>query len=147
MGEQRVKGPGKGVTRRGILCAATSFASSAVLQQSAASETGDNAPPHIPQWQTRPGAEVMSPPYGLPSKFEAAVVRRERSGGSPYPTRQAAISLTPLQDLDGIITPNGLHYERHHAPLCPCCAASLPARALFRPTEIGLAQNRVNSAI
>ena len=57
----------------------------------------------------------MSPPYGLPSKFEAGVVRREHSGGSPYPTRQAAISLTPLQDLDGIITPNGLHYERHHA--------------------------------
>ena len=47
--------------------------------------------------------------------FEAGVVRRERSGRSPYPTRQAAISLTPLQDLHGIITPNGLHYERHHA--------------------------------
>ena len=57
----------------------------------------------------------MSPPYGLPSKFEADVVRRERSVGSPYPTRQAAVSLTPLQDLHGVITPNGLHYERHHA--------------------------------
>jgi sulfane dehydrogenase subunit SoxC len=28
---------------------------------------------------------------------------------------QAGFSLTPLQDLAGIITPNGLHYERHHA--------------------------------
>jgi sulfane dehydrogenase subunit SoxC len=57
----------------------------------------------------------MSPPYGLPSPFESGVARRERRGGAPFPTRQAAISLTPLQDLHGIITPNGLHYERHHA--------------------------------
>ena len=26
----------------------------------------------------------------------------------------SSFSLTPLQDLHGIITPNGLHYERHH---------------------------------
>jgi sulfane dehydrogenase subunit SoxC len=57
----------------------------------------------------------MSPPYGRPSIFEANVVRRERTGGAPYPTRKAAVSLTPLQDLHGVITPNGLHYERHHA--------------------------------
>jgi sulfane dehydrogenase subunit SoxC len=74
-----------------------------------------NLPPSVPEWQREPGAEVMSPAYGKPSRFEAGVVRRERSDGSPYPTRQAAVSLTPLQDLFGIITPNGLHYERHHA--------------------------------
>ncbi|HYA72853.1 MAG TPA: sulfite dehydrogenase, partial [Roseiarcus sp.] len=82
---------------------------------SAAAASSDNLPPHIPVWQTGPGGEVMSPPYGLPSKFEASVVRRERSGGSASPTRQAAVSVTPLQDLHGVITPNGLHYERHHA--------------------------------
>jgi sulfane dehydrogenase subunit SoxC len=107
------------VTRRKLLGAATSLASGVALgplaAKSAAAEATDNLPPDIPEWQTRPGAEVMSPPYGLPSRFEAGVVRRERSGASPYPTRQAAISLTPLQDLHGIITPNGLHYERHHA--------------------------------
>lgn len=57
----------------------------------------------------------MSPPYGQPSSFEAGVIRRARSEGAPFPTPQAAISLTPLQDLHGIVTPNGLHYERHHA--------------------------------
>jgi sulfane dehydrogenase subunit SoxC len=31
---------------------------------------------------------------------------------SPLPS---SYSLTPLQDLDGIITPSDLHYERHHA--------------------------------
>ncbi len=65
--------------------------------------------------QTAPGADVMTPPYGLPSLYEAGVVRRARTGGSPYPTRKAAASLTPLQDLHGVITPNGLHYERHHS--------------------------------
>jgi sulfane dehydrogenase subunit SoxC len=65
--------------------------------------------------QTAPGADVMSPPYGRPSIYEADVVRRERTGGAPYPTRKAAVSLTPLQDLHGVITPNGLHYERHHS--------------------------------
>jgi sulfane dehydrogenase subunit SoxC len=57
----------------------------------------------------------MSPPYGLPSRFEAKVVRRYRRGLPEPPTRLSSFSLTPLQDLSGIITPNGLHYERHHA--------------------------------
>ena len=57
----------------------------------------------------------MSPPYGRPSRFEANVVRRYRRGLPEPPTRLSSFSLTPLQDLSGIITPNGLHYERHHA--------------------------------
>ena len=57
----------------------------------------------------------MSPPYGRPSRFEADVVRRYRRGLPEPPTRLSSFSLTPLQDLSGIITPNGLHYERHHA--------------------------------
>ena len=107
------------VTRRAVLGAAAMLAAGAASATSAPAEEtaapGANLPPNVPEWQLAPGAEVMSPPYGLPSKFEADVVRRERSVGSPYPTRQAAVSLTPLQDLHGVITPNGLHYERHHA--------------------------------
>jgi sulfane dehydrogenase subunit SoxC len=106
------------VTRRNVLRAATTLAGGAALAplsaaQGAAAPDG-NLPPNVPEWQTRQGDEVMSPPYGAPSKFEAGVIRRERTGGSPYPTRQAAVSLTPLQELHGVITPNGLHYERHH---------------------------------
>ena len=58
---------------------------------------------------------MLSPPYGRPSRFEANVVRRYRHGLPEPPTRLSSFSLTPLQDLSGIITPNGLHYERHHA--------------------------------
>src|SRR5262249_40996646 len=81
----------------------------------AQSGDADNLPPAIPEWQRRPGAEIMSPPYGVPSRFEAEVVRRARRGGAQPPTKLAAWSVTPLQNLSGIITPNGLHYERHHA--------------------------------
>ena len=47
---------------------------------------------------------------GARSPFEVAT-RRVR--GSRY--EQAAGSLTPLQDLNGSITPSALHFERHHA--------------------------------
>jgi sulfane dehydrogenase subunit SoxC len=47
----------------------------------------------------------------VPSKFEGNVVRRQRE---PRGTNTAAASWAPLQDLDGIITPNGLCFERHH---------------------------------
>ena len=42
--------------------------------------------------------------YGLPTKFEKNVVRDPYGNGSK----------TPLQKLHVIITPNGLHFERHH---------------------------------
>ncbi|MDR3534571.1 MAG: sulfite dehydrogenase [Rhodopila sp.] len=65
-----------------------------------------------PPWMREQGAPVANPPYGVPSPFEQHVVRRPR-GIARFPT--ASSSGTPLQDLHGIITPNGLHYERHHA--------------------------------
>jgi len=58
------------------------------------------------------GAPILTPPYGTPSPFEAGVVRHARARGR-IPT--AASSTTPLQDLHGVITPNGLFFERHHA--------------------------------
>ncbi|HIO97222.1 MAG TPA: sulfite dehydrogenase [Leucothrix sp.] len=59
------------------------------------------------------GRGVVSTPYGLPSKFEKEVLRRNIDWLTP--DRAASISFTPLQDLHGIITPAGLHFERFHA--------------------------------
>src|SRR5579859_5553135 len=73
---------------------------------------GGNLPPHVPSWMKEQGAPILNPPYGQPSPFEKNVIRRVRA---PSPTQTAASSMTPLQDLHGIITPNGLHFERHHA--------------------------------
>jgi sulfane dehydrogenase subunit SoxC len=64
-----------------------------------------------PPWMLEQGAPAGASPYGVPSPFEKGVVRRSR-GTSKFPTEFS--SNTPLQDLHGIITPNGLHYERDH---------------------------------
>jgi sulfane dehydrogenase subunit SoxC len=72
----------------------------------------DEATEEPPPWMRQQGAPVVSQPYGAPSQFESNVIRRARVA-LKFPT--ASSSGTPLQDLHGIITPNGLHYERHHA--------------------------------
>jgi sulfane dehydrogenase subunit SoxC len=58
-----------------------------------------------------PGAPVLEHPYGVPSPHEANVVRRSARA---WPLPGAASSMTPLADLHGTLTPNGLVYERHH---------------------------------
>jgi sulfane dehydrogenase subunit SoxC len=63
-------------------------------------------------WTHEQGKPILSPPYGMPSPHEADVVRRPTD---LTPTPLSSWSFTPLQDLDGIITPNGLFFERHHA--------------------------------
>ena len=109
-------GDSEPIDRRRAMRLTAGLATAAALAPLAARAAPPDDPPGeaLPR-QTAPGADVMSPPYGRPSIFEADVVRRERTGGAPYPTHKAAVSLTPLQDLHGVITPNGLHYERHHA--------------------------------
>jgi hypothetical protein len=55
---------------------------------------------------------VATDGYGKPSKFEANVQRRQSPGLTQ--TTQASVSFAPLQSLFGIVTPSGLHFERHH---------------------------------
>ena len=65
----------------------------------------------IDPWTKTQGSTFVNPPYGLPTKYEKNVVRRLPN---PAPTFLTG-SRTPIQNLHGIITPNGLHFERHHA--------------------------------
>ncbi|BBB25722.1 sulfite dehydrogenase [Amphritea japonica] len=78
-----------------------------------AGAAGNNLPPMEPEWGRRLGAGVIDKPYGVPSEYESSVVRRT----VPWLTAEsiASISMTPIQDLKGIITPNGLVFERYHA--------------------------------
>lgn len=48
--------------------------------------------------------------YGTRSQFETAGRYR-----FPTPSATASFSLTPLPEMRGIVTPSGLHFERHHA--------------------------------
>src|SRR5260370_1464778 len=77
----------------------------------AAGENADNLPPNIPEWMKTPGDPMGSQLYGTPSPFENSVVKNIPKN---LPQYLSASGRTPLQDLDGIITPNGLFYERHH---------------------------------
>jgi len=70
-----------------------------------------NADPlEIPPWMKAPGTHMRS--YGQPSEFEQGVQRIV--GGTPNVTGNG-VSFTPLEKLHGTITPNGLHFERHHS--------------------------------
>jgi len=104
------------IGRRAMLGAGVAAVAGAASQETparaAATDAPSALPPDIPPSMKAQGAPILSPAYGTPSPFEAGVVRRARVRGR-IPT--AASSTTPLQDLHGIITPNGLFFERHHA--------------------------------
>ena len=50
-------------------------------------------------------------PYGQPSEFEKAVIRWSSANSMAAGN---GVSWTPLHQMEGMITPNGLHFERHH---------------------------------
>ena len=67
----------------------------------------------LPAHSTGLGQSVVADGgYGKPSKFESNVQRRQSPGLTQ--TNQASVSFAPLQSLFGIVTPSGLHFERHH---------------------------------
>lgn len=97
-------------SRRRFLTGAAALTGGALAGQAAAQSSA--LPPDTPKWMTQPGDAIRSNQYGNPSLFEKNVIRRDR-GDNTFPG--AGISLTPLQNLNGTITPNGLVFERHHA--------------------------------
>jgi sulfane dehydrogenase subunit SoxC len=97
--------------RRGFLKGAAAGAGGLVLAGAAAHARAQA--PALPPWTRSLGAPVAATGYGMPSKYEASVQRRQSPGLTPQP--QASVSFTPLQNLFGIITPSGVHFERHHS--------------------------------
>src|SRR5437870_8388907 len=68
-------------------------------------------PPDVPPWMKTPGAGFNE--YGAPSKHESKVTRT-LIRSQPGTTGSGAIR-TPLEALEGTITPSGLHFERSHS--------------------------------
>ncbi len=95
--------------RTAFVAASAAMAAPATVR---AAVQGDPAILELPSWSTTLGMPVAANPYGLPSRYERGLQRRE----SPGLTRVggSSVSFTPLQGLFGIITPSGLHFERHH---------------------------------
>lgn len=102
----------RGFLRKSFMAASAAVGAAAASRAMAQVGEGDPAILNLPPWSTSLGKPVAANPYGVPSKFEANLQRRE----SPGLTRvsQASVAFTPLQGLFGIITPSGLHFERHH---------------------------------
>ena len=69
-------------------------------------------PPNVPPWSQYLGPGVDARPYGMPSPFEKTVVRRHVEWLTA--SRESSVNFTPIHALDGILTPNGLCFERHH---------------------------------
>lgn len=94
------------ISRRSLLAGAAGALAAGALQQQIGRLQNQSGTPAVPPDPTKvPGAPLSA--LGERSPFE-------RPRRVPMGTNQGA-SLTPLQDLCGIVTPADLHFERHHA--------------------------------
>ena len=98
-------------SRRAFLRGAAAVGGATAMGTSAAAQ-GDPAITELKPWNQFLGEGVDASPYGMPSKFEAHVRRQDVPWLTADPI--SSINFTPLHEMDGIITPNGLCFERHH---------------------------------
>ncbi|MEO9613288.1 MAG: sulfite dehydrogenase [Nitratireductor sp.] len=100
-------------SRRGFLQGGLAAGAALATATTAARAADDPAITEIQDWNRYAGPGVDAEPYGVPSPYEAHVVRRNVPWLTADPI--SSVNFTPLHELDGIITPNGLCFERHHA--------------------------------
>jgi sulfane dehydrogenase subunit SoxC len=102
---------GKKPSRRAFLKGAVAGGAGA-LTGGTALAAGEKVITELQPWMSESGAPVDAMPYGKPSAYEDHVKRRTVEWLTADPI--SSINFTPLHELDGIITPNGLAFERHH---------------------------------
>ena len=93
--------------QRGLVLASATATAGASVAASGVDDASMLLP--LPAWMRTPGQPFSS--YGQPSKHEAGVTRRI---GANRLVAGNGVSWTPLEDLEGMLTPSGLHFERHH---------------------------------
>lgn len=98
--------------RKAFTAAAASVAGIGAVRAADPGFIGDPNILELPPWTTSLGLPVAHRGYGMPAKYEMNLMRRESPGLASV--AQASVAFTPLQGLFGIITPSGLHFERHH---------------------------------
>ena len=112
---QEAKAGRRDFIRRAFAGAAAAGAAPLAMAQAnpVPTEGGDPNILNLPAHSTGLGQGVAANNgYGAPSQFERNVQRRQSPGLTQ--TTQASVSFAPLQSLFGIVTPSGLHFERHH---------------------------------
>jgi len=109
MAQRKSRTPG--LSRRAFLTSSAAAVGAAGLAAGVPTAVRAAEPPDVPASMKQPGVGMS--PYGSPAKFESKVTRTliaSRPG-----TTGSGASRTPLEALEGMITPSGLHFERHHS--------------------------------
>lgn len=102
-----------------------SVATAAMGSAGVAQTRPDPAITEVQDWSRYLGDGVQARPYGGPSKFEKHIVRRDVEWLTVR--QESSVNFTPLHEIDGVITPSGLCFERHHGGI----AEINPARHRF----------------
>lgn len=108
-GDALIPAAGNGLLGRRALLTRGLVLASAGAAAPAAGQSADAVDDPSPPWMRVPGRPFSI--YGQPSTHERQVIRRI-AANRLLPGN--GISMTPLEDLEGIVTPTGLHFERHH---------------------------------
>ena len=98
-------------SKRSFLKRAAGLLAASGLVAGGAKRAGAVEPPDVAPSMKVPGVGMSE--YGSPAKYESKVTRtliRSQPG-----TTGSGASRTPLESLDGVLTPSGLHFERHHS--------------------------------
>ncbi len=102
----------KDTSRRDLLRSGLFAGGAVIASTSALRAESEKVITEVQDWAQTLGDGVDARPYGMPSPFEKDVVRRDVAWLTASP--QSSVNFTPLHNLEGIITPNGLCFERHH---------------------------------
>ena len=124
MTEKMNKPTGQLASRRAFLRGGAALGGAAIgagLAGRSALAADDPLITEVQDWNRYLGEGVDARPYGVPSKFEADVVRRDVSWLTA--DTKSSVNFTPLHKLDGIITPSGLCFERHHGGIAEIAPA------------------------
>jgi len=95
--------------RRALLGGGLALASAVAAPREAGAAEPAPAEGERPPWMRVPGRPFSG--YGAPSRFEEGLQRRI---GANRAVPGNGVSWTPLEELEGVLTPSGLHFERHH---------------------------------
>jgi sulfane dehydrogenase subunit SoxC len=100
---------GNGLIDRRTLLRGALFSAGMAAAGVGAAQADDSVGADAPEWMKTPGRPFSA--YGTPSKWQEKVQRIFTIAPGRAGT---GVSRTPLQLLEGTITPGGLHFERHH---------------------------------
>lgn len=100
---------GNGLMNRRALLRNALFSAGMAAASTGIARAQDNIGVDAPEWMKTPGRPFSA--YGVPSKWQEKVQRIFTIAPGRAGT---GVSRTPLHQLEGTITPGGLHFERHH---------------------------------